>query len=617
MKNSIILFFLKIKRIYTWSLSFIILAIVLCFFVGLAVNKVVLSLYLNSLRTSTAQRLDFYGMSLDTTLNRNDSLPKLIALEATLTDLLMKPQSADRKKSANNYLAKVKKDADIAAAYLMSDAGLTLAASNAGQQGSFVGNNYSFRPYFLEAMHGRLGRFYGIGATTGEPGFFLAAPILKNGHSIGVAAVKVSLNSFESALFKGGDTILLVDASGVVFLTSVNSWKYQTLTQLDQETELQLRSSRQYHSHHLRPMGTSLRLQQSPLIMTIAMPNGQPRDFLVQSKKVGHLGWTMILLSDYKQEKQGALLAGIAAGFAMAFLLSIITYFRLYAKQYKERRLAEAALRRVHLDLEKRIEERTAKLVTTNMSLEDKIETLKKTESILSETSDNAVQAGKLAVLGQMSAGISHELNQPLTALHTFTDNAVSLLERGRLHDLQKNLGLIRQMADRMGNIVSEIKTFARKAPSERQKIRIADAISQALMMAEPQRKQIGAVISISPFSQELLVWGDLMRLEQILLNLLRNALDAIADTADKYVVMDVQREEQDVRIVIKDSGLGISDTALPRLFEPFFTTKPVGQGLGLGLAISRMIITELGGKLYARNSDNAGAEFTIVLEVA
>ena len=157
-------------------------------------------------------------------------------------------------------------------------------------------------------------------------------------------------------------------------------------------------------------------------------------------------------------------MAGVAAGFAVAFALSVLTYLRLNAKRFSERRQAEAALRQAHHELEQRIAERTADLQATNVSLGDKIDVLKTTESILRETRDQAVQAGKLAVLGQMAAGISHEINQPLTALHTFTDNAVDLLDRGRLDEVRQNLEFIKQMAVRMGHLVGEVKNLLAQA---------------------------------------------------------------------------------------------------------------------------------------------------------
>lgn len=277
--------------------------------------------------------------------------------------------------------------------------------------------------------------------------------------------------------------------------------------------------------------------------------------------------------------------------------------------------MAEAALRKAHLELEQRIAERTAELVVTNRTLLEKIEALKSTENILRESRNNAVQAGKLTVLGQMSAGISHEISQPLTAIHTFTDNAVNLLELGRVPEALENLGIISRMADRIESMAAEIKSFSRKSPTEKQAISIVDAINHANMLVESQRRQLDAIIDVRPFSETLQVWADGVRFEQVLVNLLRNSLDAVSDLPEKRVTVTVTRHEPEVYIVVRDTGTGIAAEVLPRLFESFVTTKPSGKGLGLGLAISHMIITELGGKLTARNPDTGGAEFTIVLE--
>jgi two-component system C4-dicarboxylate transport sensor histidine kinase DctB len=592
-------------------------AILVCLLVGWVTQQMLLTRNLEALRIVTGQHIEFYRLSLESVLTRNESLPRLVAHEEKLGRLLLNPDDASRQQAANSYLRDIQGVSDIAAAYLMDADGLTLAASNFNQPTSYVGKNYAIRPYFRDAIQGRLGRFFGIGLTTGLPGYFLAAPVEVGGKRLGVSAIKVNLDSFESALLKSGENVLLADDSGVVFLTSVKEWRYRTLTQLGKDAFEQLRTTRAYNNLTLAPLETSFNLREGSSMARIVLPHDEPRDYLVQSRTVGPLGWKMILLANTDQERQSALLAGVAASFATAFLFFIVSHFRLNAKRYQERRQAKAALRQAYQELEQRIAERTSDLMTTNVSLEEKIEALKTTESILRETRDNAVQAGKLAVLGQMSAGISHEINQPLTALHTLTDNAVSLLERGRLQEVRENLGLVRQMADRMGKIVAEIKTFARKAPAELQPIRLADAIGQAVMLVESRRRQIGASIELPPFPQELQVLADSVRLEQVLVNLLRNALDAVAELPDGLVTVAVRSETPAVVIVIRDNGPGIAPEIMPRLFEPFLTNKSAGQGLGLGLAISRMIITELGGSLTARNSDRGGAEFTILLEEA
>jgi two-component system C4-dicarboxylate transport sensor histidine kinase DctB len=607
---------LKVKKSFKSAIFRFLMGLLICFLAGWGVHRMLLVRHLDELRASTAQRLEFYRLSLEATLNRNESLPYLIALDERLATLLVRQGESERQ-AADIFLRKVQVRAAIAAAYLMDNSALTIASSNAGQPGSFVGKNYSIRPYFKEAMQGKLGRFYGVGMTTGVPGYFLAAPIRTDGNIIGAVAVKVSLDPFESALKKGGDIVLLVDSSGVIFLSSIDEWKYKTLSQLNEETQRQMRDSRQYDKHDLFPLGTVINLDKVSTDAVVSLPNQKAQEFLVQSNNVGHLGWKMLILTSKVPERESSMAGGIAAGFATAFLLSVVTYFQLNAKSYRERRLAEAALRQAHQELEQRISERTCDLVATNLSLEKKVETLKTTENILRETSDSAVQAGKLAVLGQMSAGISHEINQPLTALSTFADNAVNFLDRGRHDNVRENLGLIRQMADRMGHIVSEIKNFSRKTPAERRKTCLADVLNQTLMLVETDRRRVDATIEVLPYPDDLMILAGPIRLGQVLVNLLRNALDAVAGLPVRRITVTVQRDGTEVAVTIKDSGPGIAPEVIPRLFEPFFTTKPAGQGLGLGLPISRVIITELGGRLDVRSPEGCGAEFTVALEEA
>ncbi|MCD6534232.1 MAG: hypothetical protein J7L25_09180 [Deltaproteobacteria bacterium] len=295
----------------------------------------------------------------------------------------------------------------------------------------------------------------------------------------------------------------------------------------------------------------------------------------------------------------------------------IAAFYQLFTRHYKERRMAEEARRKAHQELEQKIAERTAYLVATNDTLLEKIETLKTTETILRESRDDAVQAGKLTVLGQMSAGISHEINQPLTAIHNFTDNAINLLERRRVPEALENLEIISRMTDRIGSIVSEIKSFSRKSPAKKQAISIVNAINHASLLVEPQRRQLDAILEVQPFPESLQIWAETVRFEQVLVNLFRNSLDALSEQPEKRITVTITRHEPEIHIVIRDTGPGIPAEVFPRLFESFFTTKPRGQGLGLGLAISHMIIVELGGKLTARNHDTGGAEFTIALKEA
>ncbi len=556
-------------------------------------------------------------MSMESLLSRNASLPRIIALEDRLQALLASPHKDSVKSQANQYLLDVKEGADINAAFLLDRNGLTLAASNYRQSGSYVGNNYAFRPYFRDAVDNGFGVFYGVGATTGDPGYFLAAPIEHQGQRIGAATVKISLDDFEAALVRSGDNVLLVDANGVIFLSSIQPWKYRSLRPLNTTAQQRIENSRQYGRQSVHPLDEQIPLTEHSGALSLKLPDIPRQPYLVNSVSTGSLGWSIVLLTRTGQERQNALLGGIAAGFAVAFLLSLVIYFRLSIRRYNERRLAESRLRQVHQQLEQRIAERTADLQATNISLEERIEALKSTERILRETRDNAVQAGKLAVLGQMAAGISHEVNQPLTALHTFTDNAVDLLERGQLGDVRENLDCIRQMAQRMGRIVGEIKHFTRRHTLERYPVSVFGVISQAAMLVESRRKQIGAQILLPQEDESIRVQADSQRLEQVLVNLLLNALDAVSAASDRRVEVTVRRLPTRVVLAIRDCGPGIAEPVFPHLFEPFYTTKSSGAGLGLGLAISRMIVDELGGTIEARNEPAGGAEFCVILEAA
>jgi two-component system C4-dicarboxylate transport sensor histidine kinase DctB len=592
------------------------LALFACLLVGWAVHRLFLGSYLEGERKNAAQRLEFYAVSLEGALDRYEALPWLLALERDLADLLDKPSDPARRKAANHYLETVQGDAALAAAYLIDLKGETLAASNWNLPRSFVGQNYAYRPYFRETINGRLGRFYGIGATTGEAGYFLAAPLRLKERIVGAVAIKVSLDAFEQALARSGDRVLLADADGVVFLASRPEWRYHTLAPLDAAARARLAETRQYAEHPLAPLIAGEYLADSTSLVQITLPQQQTERLFLQSRNVGRQGWRLVLLASPGEAERAARGAGVAAGFAAAFLIVIVVYYRLRRRRRTELLAADKTLRAAHAELEQRIAERTA-------DLSGKLDSLKRTEAILRETRDDAVQAGKLAVLGQMAAGITHELNQPLAALHTLSDNAVALIDLGRLDEARENLELISQTISRTGRIITQLKSFARKGQAEKSPVVVRNAIEHALLIIEPRRREIGrcgARIEIEPIADTLCIFAETVRIEQVLVNLLRNGLDAMAgDLADEPLLTVTagyaDADQQRVRIAVRDHGPGIPEAVLPHLFEPFYTTKPIGEGLGLGLAISLAIVESFGGQLEARNAEGGGAEFSVLLD--
>lgn len=579
-------------------------AVGFCLLLGWLAYRLFFGIYLGNDRQLSAQRLDAFALSLEATLARHESLPGLLALDPSLAALLREPRNPQRIAAANAYLEAAQQGAAVSVTFLIDAHGETLAASNWQLPRSFVGHNYAFRPYFRDALQDGLGRFYGVGVTTGEPGYFLAAPVRAAGKVLGVIVLKLSLDSMEQALAGAGDTLLLADADGVVFLSSERRLRYRTLAPLPEAVSARLAETRQYGTQPVTPLAAQAILPAAngqPL--RLALPGEVARERLIHSRPVGGQGWQVVQLGDPGEARAAALGAASAVVFAAAFLLGLAAHFRHRARRREE-------LRRVYGELEERIAERTADLT-------EQIAALESTKAILRETRDAAVQAGKLATLGQMSAGISHELNQPLAALQTLADNARALLARDRHDEVGENLQLISELVDRTGRIVRQLKSFARKEAATPQAVTVASAIEHALLIVEPRRREIGARIEVVPPAADLLALAEAGRLEQVLVNLLRNGLDAMAGQPAPVLEVCAKRVDERVSIHVRDHGAGLADEVRTHLFEPFYTTKPAGEGLGLGLAISLTIVESYGGTLGAHNAPDGGAVFVLTLPAA
>jgi len=584
-----------------------------------AAYQAVLDQQLDNERLGAARRLDFVTLSLEAILERNEALPNLLRLEHRLSDALDAPQEAAQ--AANIYLQSVAEEADVSAAYLMDDQGLTIAASNWNRPVTFLGESYGFRPYVLDALAGRTGRFYGIGATSGEPGYFLASRVVTPLGHMGVVAVRLNLLPFEDALRQGGDTVMVVDTEGVVILSSHKPWRYRVLEPLTPEAMGRLALTRQYASEKLTALDdvSAIRVGMAEVRLPAAAagPPGARHTYSIVRRSVGPLGWQVLMLADQAPARQVAAMSALAAAGVVAFVLGVALHLRLQRQRRVDRTAARQALQQANDVLEQRIAQRTADLTATNEQLAAKVEALKQAEAILQETRDSAVQAGKLAVLGQMSAGMTHELNQPLGALHTLSDNTIRLLGQDRLHEARENLRLISELAARMGNIVRQLKMFARKEPTMLTRVDLRHAIDNALLLVQPRRQEVRAEILVELEGDGLRVKADEVRLEQVFVNLLRNGLDAVEHEAVRTVTLRCAQAGMQVRVDVSDTGPGLPQEALERLGEPFYTTKPAGRGLGLGLALSMAIVESFGGRVQAGNGPGGGAEFRVLLERA
>jgi two-component system C4-dicarboxylate transport sensor histidine kinase DctB len=536
------------------------------------------------------RQLQLMAPELESALEKFETLPYVVSLQDDVAQLLARPLDTARRDRLNVMLDAIARQAKVSAIYLMNRDGDTLAASNWALPLTFLGHNFGYRPYFREALAGNAGRFYGIGSTTSTPGYFIAQPVRDGDNIIGVIAVKVILDEFEHNWVGSEDTIVLADRAGVVFLSNRPDWKYRSLKAISAAAQQEIAGTRQYAHQPIAPIA-------GPLAPHVTRP-------------VGKLGWALQLFPARDRVARNATLWALGAALLLASCGTAGWALHQRRRRLEERRASRAALQLAAQDLDLKLAERTAQLRQANADLEARFATLKSTEQVLRSTQDELVQAGKLAMLGQMAAGVTHELNQPLAAIRAFADNARTYLERGQPDKASENLGHIGDASARMGAIISQLKGFARRSDTVGA-VDLARSMQASAFLLQGEVKRIDAQLDIAA-SDALCVAGDAVRVEQVFINLLRNALDAVEAADVRAITVTMTQEDSHAVVRIADTGAGMAMEAQAHLFEPFYTTKPSGKGLGLGLAISSSIIQAMNGQLSGRNGAGGGAVFDV-----
>ena len=588
---------------------------------GFGAHRFAQQLGLAELQTTGLHRLDLYTASLEREIGKYAFLPGTLGLERDVLALLGQADEGMLAHQVNAYLEQLNERAGTLAIYVINTAGVVVAASNWRRADSFIGEDLSFRPYFREAMAGGSGRFFGIGTTRGQPGYYLASTLSDDSRTLGVAVIKVSLEQLEKSWSTVEAPAMVTDENGVVILGSVADWKFTTLRPLDEATRSAFDQTQQYNRRALKPLGMTeiaefehgARLvsiaREGPEIVAVYPVTGR---FLAQARPLPGTPWTLTVLSHLEQVDEIAQSRALVAVVGTAFLFMLGLMLDERRRRLRDRLAAREALQKAHDELERKVDERTVDLSAANQLLQDEIAERIRAERTLRAAQDELVQAGKLAVIGQLSAGIAHELNQPLAALRTLSGNGVRFLERGDLETTRANLERIAQLVDRMGLITSQLRTFARKSSGKLQPVALCRALDNALALLEPRLRQAEAeIVRHCPLPDP---WArcDANRLEQVLVNLIGNALDAMDGQPAPRIEFDCTGSDGQARLSVRDHGPGLAEEALAHLFEPFFTTKAAGVGLGLGLTISAGIVRDFGGTLSGANHPDGGAVFTL-----
>jgi two-component system, NtrC family, C4-dicarboxylate transport sensor histidine kinase DctB len=527
----------------------------------------------------TENRAAFFANTIDDALRRLWHLPFVISQNEAVVDALQNGNGA----ALSPRLKEFAQSADADHIFLMDLNGKTVAASNFDTQNSFIGNNYTFRPYFRDAILGETGQFFAIGATTGEPGYFVSAPVLDDaGKIIGVIVVKTGLDSLSRAWQNSGERILVSNPDTVVLLASDSNDQFRTLQPLTVPARQDLEKAQQFGDQPLLPLDWQVG------------GNGRVTldgaEYLLAEARIQQQDWTVYLLSDLTgiRLRAGLVIAGVLA--ALFGVVIAITGFR-------SARLREALW----------------KSDADRVRLTREIEVRRAAESDLKVAKDGLERASRLAALGQLSASITHELGQPISAMRNYL-TAEEIAADAPPNSLNPQLsGLV----DRMQNINNQLRFFATPGVEDTSIFDLRRANDAATELVAHGINAAGVTLTRNYANGPLNVAGNQQRIEQVLVNLLRNAIDAVSEQELREITVLVDHSGDRAFVRITDTGTGLGARSMGDLQEPFMTTKSSGVGMGLGLAISAQIAKDMNGTIEAQDARHSGAEFTLWLPLS
>lgn len=599
------------------SLTFVVT--VLCF---VGAYRYFFDLGMASLEASTSRELPVYVQRLERETDRFDTLLLALSMNRDVAAYLKGDHSRERSDALDRMLRDLNDSTGALQTYLVDTTLHVVASSMPDGPGSFVGRDISYRPYVQRAQPGRVVGYYAVGTTGNMAGYYLATAVNDDaGRRVGIVATKIGLDRLERDWLHGVERrVVALDENGVIVLSSRADWKDRLTHVITDAERRRFYETQQYNRADLRPLAwasVTPPFGERPFLRA-GLP-GQERDYLAVTAQLPELSMRLVVLADPSDTQQLAL---AQAGF-VAFAVAVVALFAhiVYERRLntQEQRLAREALQAAHERLKARFEHRSAELRIANEDLRKEVAERIESERRLRSYQDELIRTENLAVIGQLSAGLAHEINQPLAAMSTLSENAVRFLQRGDTATAQFNLGRISELVTRMGTLTGRLRSFARRSSGEIVAMPLVPSIENAVALLAHRLEKEHVAVKIDAPPGPLFAFGETVRLEQVLVNLLSNAIEAMEASPVREIVIRAYRTYGDGEhafIEVLDNGIGLSDAVQARLFEPFFTTKKT-SGLGLGLAISADIATSFGGSLTCENRPQGGALFRLTLRAA
>lgn len=607
-------------------ISFVLLALIFLL-VAVAAYKLSEQRELRHLRVEASHQLDLLASAIDSEVTRHATTPSAVELSPDVLALLRSPDDGKDvlQLAANQFLQKLNDRLGGVEIFVLDVQGRVIASSDWIFTDNLLNMDLSHLQIFRGAISGSPERHFSTGPIRKEPGYFFAQPIrdeTQDWRVIGVAVVKSGIRDLERRWLAQERPTLIVDANGAVLLASAPEWRYAQVKILSGAASEAVSS----HQESDKPVGEStlvisIDAAQEGVVVKLEPEPGKShnkKSYLALGRNLPGTAWRIVVFSDLRPVVVQATTHAALASVALACLLLLLLYSNQRRRLARGREEARNLLEKANHELERNVAERTADLSEAVVRLEKEVAERQRAEQASRAAQDELVQAAKLAVLGQMATGITHELSQPLGAIRTLSANAVEFMNRGDLATAEKNLDIVGQLSEQMGSIITPLKTFARKSPAVSAAVDVAQAVDSALFLFEQRLRKMNATVHRQIEPNSWIAWCDQNRLQQVLVNLIGNAIDAMEDQPRREISFRAEMQADGrLALLVSDTGSGFSPTALAHLFEPFFTTKQPGEGLGLGLTISRDILRDFGGDLLAESTPEGGAQFVVLLPLS
>lgn len=565
---------------------------------------------------------------LHAVLERPRALPFLLSQDRDVQDAL-KDDTEENRHALDRKLEGIIAGTNAAVIYVVGRDGVAISASNWREATSFVGNDYSFREYFSRGMREGKAEHFALGSVSNRPGLYISHRVGPADHPIGVVVVKMEFDQLEGDWSETRRPSYVTDDHGVVLITSIPSWRFFTTTRLSTESLAAIRQSLQFGGAPLTrlPMLEAENLGDDASIVRVSLPGTEPADYLRITKPVATTSWNFSYLQPIEVPLSAAVReAQLGASLLLAAAIAVAAMW-LWRRQVAQLTIAREQWARE--ELERRVVERTRDLSLARDRLQSEIADHRATETRLQIVQHDLVQANRLAILGQVAAGVAHEINQPVATIRAYADNSKVFLERQQPHKIAENLTLIAGLTERIGAITEDLKALARRGRTGAEPVDLAQAIEGARVLLKsrftgriehlivtplPPGSALAAAdvkeIPVGP-PAGIYVNANRLRLEQVFINLFQNALEAVGDDPAGRVMVSVVLDGDRVSITVADNGPGIPPDILGAMFTPFNSSKE--KGLGLGLVISKDIVTDYGGRIDVQ-SDTNGTRFTVHL---